>query len=120
SRPDGWWRDRVGATRRLLDRVTRLPLQDEEMVLVLEGQACAAVAEGELSGGLRVVHAPGGGDDQIVAIIGAAVYESWPRVVTVITADRLLRVRAEALGASSQSPYAFQDRLDALPTTGPD
>src|SRR5664279_5611822 len=119
SRPDGWWRDRVGATRRLLEKMARLPLENAEMVAVLEGQARAATPEGELARGLRVVHAPRSGDDQIIAIISAAVRESRSRAITVITADRPLRVRAEALGATSQSPFGLRDRLDAAQTTGP-
>jgi hypothetical protein len=46
SRPDGWWRDQVGATRELLDKIARLPLQDQQVILVLEGRARASAAEG--------------------------------------------------------------------------
>jgi hypothetical protein len=63
------------------------------------------------------VHAARSGDDQIIAIIGAALSESPPPPITVITADRPFRDRAETLGASSESPPAFRDRLDAEPTT---
>jgi hypothetical protein len=52
SRPDGWWRDRAGATARLLDRLSGLlgaelagpdgaPVPVTALVAVVEGQACA-------------------------------------------------------------------------------
>jgi predicted ribonuclease YlaK len=116
SRADGWWCDRVGATRALLDKIGRLPLQDQQMILVLEGQARASAAEGELGPGLRVVHASRSGDDEIIAIIRASVAEHRNRAITVITADLQLRGRAEAFGAASQSPYALRDRLDQTRT----
>ena len=46
SRPDGWWRDRSGAARRLRERLMAAALPHDEVVLVLEdrdaGQPCWA------------------------------------------------------------------------------
>ena len=39
SRPDGWWRDRAGAAHRLHDQLSAADLPEDEIVLVLEGQA---------------------------------------------------------------------------------
>ena len=39
SRPDGWWRDRAGAAHRLHDQLSTADLPEDEIVLVLEGQA---------------------------------------------------------------------------------
>ena len=39
SRPDGWWRDRAGAARRLHDQLSVASLPQDEVVLVLEGEA---------------------------------------------------------------------------------
>lgn len=104
SRPDGWWRDRVGATTRLRDRLVpvggrgvppELPAP-AEVVLVVEGAARDVPA----TEGVRVVSAPGSGDDAIVALVAA---ETARRRV-VVTADRALRDRVTALGAEVYGP----------------
>jgi hypothetical protein len=103
SRPDGWWRDRPAAARRLLATLTAgVPLPGE-VVLVLEGAARAGVAAGG-AGGVRVVHAVGSGDDTIVDLVRAAGPD---RVVTVVTADRGLRERVAALGAAVAGPRSL-------------
>lgn len=102
SRPDGWWRDRPGAARRLAERLAAgVPLPGE-LVLVLEGAARRGVPEGDESG-VRVVHAAGSGDDAIVDLVAAAS----GRPVTVVTSDRGLRARVAALGAATVGPRAL-------------
>ena len=64
SRPDGWWRDRPGAARRLWEGLAAVDLADE-VVLVLEGAARKGVPAGR-SGSVDTLHAPGSGDDAIV------------------------------------------------------
>lgn len=108
SVPDGWWRDRAGATARLRDRLAPLaaaglpglspPL---DVVLVVEGRA-RAVPSIE---GVRVVSAPGSGDDAIVALVGN---EPGDRTRVVVTADRELRDRVRRLGASVLGPSAVR------------
>ncbi|MFJ4701264.1 NTP pyrophosphohydrolase [Streptomyces sp. NPDC088768] len=102
SVPDGWWKDRKGAAERLRDSLARYgseglpgwpaPL---DVVLVVE-DAARGVAAVE---GVRVVAAPGSGDDQIVAEV-----ERAPGPALVITADRELRARVTALGAEVAGP----------------
>ena len=36
SRPDGWWRDREGATERLLDALREFARGEDEVVVVLD------------------------------------------------------------------------------------
>ncbi|MGW4767019.1 hypothetical protein ACWEO2_03115 [Nocardia sp. NPDC004278] len=108
SRPDGWWRDRAGAARRLLVRLRTLA-HPAEVVVVLEGAAKAAASE-EFEG-LRVVLAQGSGDDAIVEVVAAAVDEDSDRPITVVTADRGLRVRLEPLGAESVGPRWLLERI---------
>ena len=69
SRPDGWWRDRAGAARRLQERLSTAVLAYDEVVLVLEGDARLGNPAGQ-DGRLRTVHAPGSGDDAIVEAVG--------------------------------------------------
>ncbi|KAA8887660.1 NYN domain-containing protein [Nocardia colli] len=108
SRPDGWWRDRAGAARRLLEQLTtvadRLD-QPAEVVVVLEGKAKAADPDVE---GVRVVLAAGSGDDAIVDVVAE---QHRGRTITVVTADRGLRDRVEALGAKTVGPGWLLDRI---------
>jgi hypothetical protein len=113
SVPDGWWRDRRGATIRLRDALVPIaanglgPL-DPASVSVPRGPAdVVLVVEGAASGlesvpGVRVVSAPWSGDDQIVTEAEAAVREG--RTVYVVTADRGLRSRVTAVGARVLGP----------------
>lgn len=111
SRPDGWWRDRAGAAGRLLAELSRRQQQSDrpdDMVVVLEG-AARAVLDGPTRPefpGLTVVSAAGSGDDAIVDVVAAA---DPGRPITVVTADRELRGRVEALGADTVGPSALRD-----------
>ncbi len=111
SRPDGWWRDRPGAARALVKRVgaaVGAGVLGEPVVVVLEGAARRGVEAG-LFEGVTVVHAPGSGDDTLVAI--AAETEGD---VTLVSADRELRQRAETVGAGVVGPGWLIDLLDGL------
>jgi hypothetical protein len=104
SVPDGWWRDRLGAARRLRDALASLPEQGlpgvpgpVEVVLVVEGAARPLAAEDSL---VRVVAAPRSGDDTIVDLVAAEP----ERHRIVVTADRGLRDRVQTLGAAVTGP----------------
>jgi hypothetical protein len=120
ARADGWWRDRAGAALRLCKQVIVLAergVPAERMpdalpapagwVLVLEGRARDATADAAdaadaaaaVSAAVRVVAAPGSGDDEIVAEV-----VSLGGGCLVVTADRELRRRCEAAGATVTGP----------------
>jgi hypothetical protein len=110
SVPDGWWRDRAGATERLRDRLAPLAEdglpawpteQPPEILLVVEGAARAVASVP----GVQVIAAPGSGDDTIVELV-AAHHSSRPCLV--ITADRELRRRVTALGAETLGPRSVR------------
>jgi len=118
SRPDGWWRDRAGATARLLERLARLPgrrvpgpdgepVECAEVVAVVEGRARDVPAPD----GLRLVRASGSGDDALATAARALADEGRP--VLVVTADRGLRERLPA-GTPVAGPGWLLERLDAL------
>jgi hypothetical protein len=99
SRPDGWWRDRTGATTRLLGRLAGLAGREvpgpgggtvrcTEVVAVVEGQGRAASAPD----GVTVVRADGSGDDALAALAATRAEED----LLVVTADRGLRARLPA------------------------
>jgi hypothetical protein len=109
SRPTGWWRDRPGAARTFVERVRAAARADrfaEPVVLVLEGAARSGVEEG-VADGVSVVHAPRSGDDMLIAVAADAADQ-----VTLVSADRGLRERAESLGAVVASPGWLIDLLD--------
>lgn len=108
SRPDGWWRDRAGAAARLHGRLAVADTPWEEIVLVLEGQAKAGVRPGR-DGHLRTVHAPRDGDATIVAEARRAREQG--REVVVVSADRALAQRVEALGCRTLSPSWLLDQI---------
>lgn len=105
SVPDGWWRDRLGATRRLRDSIwpdaLRQALDLEaapEVVLVVEGRA-RGVESTEV---VRVVDSPGSGDDTIVEVVEDLAAEGCE--IVVVTADRGLRSRVVEHGARTVGP----------------
>lgn len=108
SRPDGWWRDRPGATRRLHEALLVADPGYREVVLVLEGGARGAARPGR-DGHVRVVHARGSGDDTIVTETKAA--RTREASVAVVTADRALQARVQHLGAVALSPTWLLDQL---------
>src|SRR6476659_10569707 len=108
SRPDGWWKDRAGAARRLHESLVVADVPHDVVVLVLEGAAKGGVRPGR-DGHLRTVHAPRSGDDAIVAEARAAA-ERGDRV-TVVTADRMLQARVQGVGAMALGPSWLLDQL---------
>ena len=118
SRPDGWWRDRAAAAVRLHTEITALAAEGTaggrpvlpgetgppQFVMVLEGAARAAAARIDTAqigpaDRVRVVQADGSGDDAIVALV-----RELPGRRFVVTADRELRRRCEAAGATVLGP----------------
>jgi predicted RNA-binding protein with PIN domain len=115
TRPDGWWRDRDAAVRRLLGRLQGLARADRERVLlVLDGRPLADVAEGDHDG-VEVRYATRRGrnaaDDRIVELVTA---RAGTGDVTVVTSDRDLRRRVEGLGAAVTGAGTLLSRLDQV------
>ena len=108
SRADGWWRDRPGAARRLVDQVRSGLPHEHEVVLVVEGRARAGVAESD-DGRVRVVHASADGDDAVAG--QARALQGQGRQVVVVTSDRGLRSRVVAPGVGCRGPRWFLDLL---------
>jgi predicted RNA-binding protein with PIN domain len=109
SRPDGWWKDRAGAARRLHERLLVADTSYDEILLVLEGAAKGGVQAGR-DGHVITVHASRDGDATIVEQAGEAVGRGCE--VVVVTADRLLRARIEGVGARAMGPGWLLDQLD--------
>jgi 8-oxo-dGTP diphosphatase len=118
SRPDGWWRDRAGAARRLIDEISGIAMDGvvsvpdsvgvaalqrwfPRFIVVVEGAAAAGLAGAatEAESAVHVVRAAGSGDDEILR---QAAETDGPCLV--VTADRELRARCEAVGAAVTGP----------------
>jgi len=108
SRPDGWWRDRAGATGTLVGRVRAATVTGAltaPVVVVLEGAARPGAGEG-VADGVTVIHATSQGDDTLVAVAAHA-----NEAVVLVSADRALGDRCRAVGAEVVGPTWLLDRL---------
>ena len=113
SVPDGWWKDRDGATRRLLEAARDYARHSgDELVVVLD--AGPAELEGS-EGGVTVVRAPRRGrdaaDEEIARRLGE---DPRPQEVHVATSDRALAEQVRALGAEVEGARTFRRRIGAL------
>jgi hypothetical protein len=106
SRPDGWWRDREAAARRLHRALLEADLEFDRVVLVLEGRARFEGEAGTTSSRVVIVNASGSGDDAVVAQVAAA---DVPAVV--VTSDRGLRSRVEEAGGDCVGPSWLLEKL---------
>ena len=106
--PNGWWRDRAGAAVKLHGRLAVADTAYDEIVLVLEGQAKAGLRPGR-DAHLRTVHAARDGDSAIVKASREARAKAHD--VVVITADRALQMKVEALGCRTMSPTWLLDLI---------
>jgi len=128
GRGDGWWRDRAGATARLLDALAPvqrhgltaadlppgadaggLDLLLPRIVVVVEG-AARAVLDGGGRWSVELVAAPGSGDDMLVEVATDA--NGAGDQVVVVTADRGLRVRLDEVGAGWVGPSWLLRRVE--------
>jgi uncharacterized protein YaiI (UPF0178 family) len=104
SRPDGWWRDRDGAARRLIDQVRDWAHEPVTVVLDYGPDDLLGTV-----GTVTVVRASRRGrnaaDDEIVRLV-----EGVPDAV-VVTSDAELASRVRALGAEVMGAGAFLREL---------
>jgi RimJ/RimL family protein N-acetyltransferase len=110
SRPDGWWRDRPAAAKRLVEQLRASLVSghlDPPVVVVVEGAARPGIQEGDAAG-VRVVHAAGNGDDLLVELATAAL----PTPAVLVSADRELRRRVAAVGGTSVGPSWLYRHLE--------
>jgi predicted RNA-binding protein with PIN domain len=112
STPDGWWRDRAGAARRLIATLQDLAaVGSDRICVVLDGRPLPALPEG-VHNGVLVAYATRGGrdaaDDRIVAEVTA---DRDPASLVVVTSDRALAERVRTLGAAVERTGWLLDRI---------
>jgi predicted RNA-binding protein with PIN domain len=110
SRPTGWWRDRPGAMRELVDDLISFASRTgDALTVVFDGRPF------ELEGGegVDVMFAsrrgPNAADDDIAAL---AERDEDPASLSVVTSDRDLARRARDAGAAVLGAGEFRGRLD--------
>jgi predicted RNA-binding protein with PIN domain len=113
SRPDGWWRDRPGAARRLIAALQGLALRSGDRIsVVLDGRPVSGFREG-VHGGVLVAYATRAGrdaaDDRIVEEVAR---DRDPASLTVVTSDRGLAERLRSLGATVVGAATLLAELD--------
>jgi predicted RNA-binding protein with PIN domain len=121
SRPDGWWKDRGRARRKLVGDLAKLGTQGRNEQTDAEGISVTVVFDGrehpeEVAAGRRegvvVRFAPGGPNaaDDVIASMVAALDD--PSETTVVTSDGALVARVRAAGAQVMGVRAFSGRLE--------
>jgi 8-oxo-dGTP diphosphatase len=107
---DGWWRDRAGAARRLVDRVRCYAARTDRPVTIVFDTVIPDVPEGEHEG-IVVRYATrrgrNAGDDRIVELV-----RDGQGPVEVVTSDRDLVSRTDGPGHRHTGAGAFLHHLD--------
>jgi predicted RNA-binding protein with PIN domain len=102
SRPDGWWRDRPRAMRRLVEALEGVHDFDP-VVVVLDGNPFDLSSD-RVEVLFATRRGPNAADDDIAAMAEAGD--------TVVTSDADLETRVRAKGATVLGAGAFRRRLD--------
>jgi len=108
ARPDGWWRDRAGAARRLVAALDEFARRTGDAVTVV-----LDAGEPPPADRVEVVVAPRRGRDAADDAIVALLAERGGEGARVVTSDAELARRARALGADVEGAGGFRRRLDA-------
>ncbi len=112
SRPDGWWRDREGATRRLIEALREFAAGGEQVTVVLDaGPPEWAGSEGDLEVAIAPRRGRDAADDEIARRLDA---DPDPGSVRVVTSDAALAARARERGARVEGAGAFRKQARRL------
>ena len=112
SRPDGWWRDRAGAARRLVEQIGAWA--EEDVVVVFDGRAPDQVpAPPRVDARFAERGGRDAADDVIAALVAGADAADTLRVVT---SDAALARRVREHGASVTGARSFLDALSRAPS----
>jgi predicted RNA-binding protein with PIN domain len=111
SRPDGWWRDRRAAQRRLVERLeTFADVRDEPVTVIFDGRPHDAGGGNRVAVSFARRSGRDGADDDIAALVAR---HPDPGSLTVVTSDAALVERVRAAGGEVVGAGAFLRELDA-------
>ena len=111
SRPDGWWRDRAGARRRLVAELAPLVGPDVEVTVVFDGRPGPGEVEGAAAAGITARFAPGGPNAADHAIVALLPSLGDGADVTVVTSDAALADSVRRAAVAVVGVRAFRERL---------
>ena len=108
SKPDGWWRDRRGAMRTLVERLEEFARStDDEVAVVFDGRPFELDGDGLV----EVAFAPGGRNAADYAIAEWVEGDDDPGSITVVSSDGELVDRVRTAGAEVVPAGSFRSRL---------
>jgi predicted RNA-binding protein with PIN domain len=109
SRPNGWWRDRPAARRRLVAELAAFAGQHGPVTVVFDGHPQPDEIDAGERAGLTVLFAPGGPNaaDHVIADLARS---SGPSA-TVVTSDAALAADVRAAGAPVVGVSALRRQL---------
>jgi predicted RNA-binding protein with PIN domain len=111
SRPDGWWRDRAGARRRLVSELALLVDEDVEVTVVFDGRPGPGEVDAAAAAGITARFAPGGPNAADRAIVELLASFADPLPVTVVTSDAALADSVRRAGVAVEGAKTFRGRL---------
>lgn len=110
SRPDGWWRDRSGAVRRLVEQVDSwAEARADRVTVMLECEPREAIETERVEVAWATLGGRDAADREILARLPDWLAEDE---VVVVTSDRDLRTKAREAGAEVEPSRQFRDGLD--------
>ncbi len=109
SRPDGWWRDRPKAMRRLVGSLDGLAAHGDRLTVVFDGRPCDLRPGPGVEVAFASRRGPNAADDDIAALVAA---DEDAAGLTVVTSDRTLAERVRGAGAEVVGAGEFRSRLE--------
>ena len=109
SRPTGWWRDRPGAMRALVEELERFAASAGEPVTVVFDGTPFALESDAVDVRFASRRGRDAADDDIAALVEA---DGEPGELSVVSSDAGLAGRARAAGAAVVGAGEFRRRLD--------
>lgn len=110
SRPDGWWRDRRGAKRRLVGALEAFAAaRNVPVTVIFDGRAFDAGGNQRVAVAFASRHGRDAADDDIAALVAR---HPEPGTVRVVTSDAELAARVRVTGAAVCGARTFLDDLD--------
>lgn len=116
----GWYRDKPGARRRLLESLAVFAQTKKSRIIVaFDGAPEDWLPDGATYRGVKVCYARRGSnaDDRIEQMVEASRDR---RGITVVTSDRRLAVEVRALGASTMRSGEFRKMVEEAVQSAPD
>jgi predicted RNA-binding protein with PIN domain len=110
SRPTGWWRDRRGAMRELVEALDAFArAAGEQVTVVLDGEPFDLQGTRDVTVSFATRRGRNAADDDIAALVER---DEDPGGLSVVTSDGDLAGRVRAAGGSVVGAGEFRRRLD--------